>query len=115
MVCAQSGQLSGQSAAGKCKAEVDQYCFEIKPGEGRLAKCIQQQLEEQTKSENKDAKVTDDCKQELDDFLIDRSGEISKRVLLPQGLFQIPCYCRPVHISTFAFCTAACTSFMEIP
>ena len=65
------------SSAGDCKAEVDQYCFEIKPGEGRLAKCLQQQLEEQAKAANSDPKITEACKQELDDFLIDRSGTIT--------------------------------------
>ena len=66
--------LINDGHAGACKAEVDQYCFEVKPGEGRLAKCLQEQLVEQQKSENTDTKVTEACKTELDDFLIDRSG-----------------------------------------
>lgn len=46
--CPRSLQHLGfQSAcwcAGACNVEVDQFCFEVQPGEGRLAKCLDDQL-----------------------------------------------------------------------
>jgi hypothetical protein len=44
-------------AANECREELTKYCSEIKPGEGRLLKCI----------EKNDAKVSKRCKQALKD------------------------------------------------
>lgn len=53
---------------------MDASCFEVKPGEGRLAKCLTQQLAEELKPKFEGTKTSEACKKELDKFLIVRSG-----------------------------------------
>ena len=78
--------------AGPCQAEVDQFCFEVKPGEGRLAKCIVEQLAEQEKPGYTETKISETCKTTLDKFVVDRAGE---------NLLSVPS-------QTFASFTLAC-------
>ena len=60
--------------AGPCQTEVDAFCLEVKPGEGRLAKCLSQQLAEEDKPKYDGTRTSDACKKELDKFHIDRAG-----------------------------------------
>ena len=53
---------------------MDQFCFEVKPGEGRLAKCIVEQLAEQEKPGYAETKISETCKATLDKFVVDRAG-----------------------------------------
>ena len=56
--------------------EVDQFCFEVKPGSGRLARCLKEQLAEQEKPGYTDTKISESCKADLDKFVIDKAGTL---------------------------------------
>ena len=75
--------------AGSCNVEVDQFCYEVQPGEGRLAKCLDDQLVEEGKASYKGAKVTDSCNAELDKFKIERAGNINKDVPLAEACLKV--------------------------
>ena len=75
--------------AGACNVEVDQFCYEVQPGEGRLAKCLDDQLVEEGKNAYKGAKVTDGCKAELDKFKIERASNINKDVPLAEACLKV--------------------------
>ena len=69
--------------------EVDQFCFEVQPGEGRLAKCLDDQLVEEGKPAYKGSKVSDGCKTELDTFKISRAENINKDVPLAEACVKV--------------------------
>ncbi len=72
--------------AGKCTDDLDLICPEVKPWEGRLAKCLSDQLAEEAKKDYKgDNHVSADCKKELDAFLVDRSQNINKGLPLAEA------------------------------
>lgn len=47
----------------------------MKPGGGRLARCLKEQLAEQEKAGYTDTKISESCKADLDKFVIDKAGE----------------------------------------
>lgn len=55
-----------------CKADVKYFCSTIKPGEGRLATCLSNQIEEEEKGSVTGRKTTNDCREEVRQFKIDR-------------------------------------------
>ena len=59
---------------------MDQFCFEVKPGGGRLARCLKEQLTEQEKPGYTDAKISETCKADLDKFIIDKAGEAAQPI-----------------------------------
>lgn len=43
--------------AGNCVAEIKQFCSDIKPGEGRLANCVSDQIAESETADSEDGKL----------------------------------------------------------
>lgn len=35
--------------AGDCAGDIDNFCMDVKPGEGRISACLTKQLEEENK------------------------------------------------------------------
>ena len=74
--------------AGKCSSEIDTFCKDVTPGEGRIAKCLGDQFQEEMQDKYTGARVSEACHVEVDDFKQDRSSNINKD--LPLGR---PCIC----------------------
>eukprot|EP00884_Botryococcus_braunii_P022595 jgi/Botrbrau1/9019/Bobra.0148s0119.1 len=69
-----------------CSDDVDTFCPEVKPGEGRMAKCFGDQLAEEAKKDyNNEKKLSAECKKELDAFLKGRSENINKDLPLAKA------------------------------
>jgi len=66
----------------KCEADVKYFCSTIKPGEGRLAMCISNQIEEEEKGSVIGRKTTTECREEVGEFKIDRATNINKDIPL---------------------------------
>lgn len=76
-MCAGKLGADCSSVTGPCQAEVDLFCFETKPGAGRLAKCLKEQLTEQEKPGYAETKISETCKKDLDKFAIDKAGKFA--------------------------------------
>ena len=63
--------------AGECQDELDKWCAAVKPGEGRLAKCLGDELTVEGQAGSKGAKMSEGCKKELTSFKIQRSTNIN--------------------------------------
>ncbi len=63
--------------AGECQDELDKWCAAVKPGEGRLAKCLGDELAVEGQAGSKGSKMSEGCKQELISFKIQRSTNIN--------------------------------------
>nr|QOL01068.1 putative extracellular protein CSOL_002 [Pseudococcomyxa simplex] len=73
------------STTGPCQEELDQWCAAVKPGEGRLAKCITDQLADESKPGYAGTKTGEKCKKALDDFKIERSDNINRDLPLAKA------------------------------
>lgn len=62
---------------GACQTELEQWCANVKPGEGRLAKCMGDQLADEAKPGYKGTKTSAACGTELSRFRIGRSENIN--------------------------------------
>lgn len=70
-ICARSGD--GDIDTTKlCEADIKYFCVKIKPGEGRLATCLSNQIEEEAKGSVTGRKTTKECQEEVRQFKIDR-------------------------------------------
>ncbi|CAL5218414.1 g90 [Coccomyxa viridis] len=65
------------STTGECQDELDKWCAAVKPGEGRLAKCLGDELTVEGQAGSKGAKMSEGCKKELTSFKIQRSTNIN--------------------------------------
>lgn len=78
--------------AEACAEDVDSICPEVKPGEGRIAKCFSDQLAEEAKKDYKgENKLSAGCKKELDDFLKGRADNINKDIPLAKACVAVGC------------------------
>ncbi len=71
--------------AGPCLEELDQWCAAVKPGEGRLAKCITDQLADESKPGYAGTKTSEPCKKALTSFKIERSDNINRDLPLAKA------------------------------
>ena len=62
---------------GPCQDELDKWCAAVKPGEGRLAKCLGDELLVEGQAGHKGARISAACEQELTSFKIQRSTNIN--------------------------------------
>jgi hypothetical protein len=65
------------ACSGACQTELDQWCGNVKPGEGRLAKCMADELADEAKPGYKGTKASAACAVELERFRIARSQNIN--------------------------------------
>ena len=84
---------------------MDAFCFEVVPGEGRLATCLKDQLAEESKANYDGAKMTDGCRKALDTFFIGRATNINADLPLAKA-------CVKVHF-LFCFHCFTCTSVLR--
>lgn len=61
-----------------CKADIKYFCSTVKPGEGRLSLCLKNQIEEEEKGSVTGRKTTAECREELQQFMMDRATNINK-------------------------------------
>ncbi len=66
-----------RAGAGECQDELDKWCAAVKPGEGRLAKCLGDELTVEGQAGGKGARMSEGCKKELTSFKIQRSTNIN--------------------------------------
>ena len=71
--------------SGPCQEELDQWCAAVKPGEGRLAKCMTDQLADEAKSGYAGTKTSEACKKALSAFKIERSDNINRDLPLAKA------------------------------
>ena len=76
---------------------MDAFCFEVKPGEGRLATCLKQQLAEEEKPKYDGTRTSDGCKKALDTFLIARAGTLWRFVGVLIADSWVPSQWKNVH------------------
>ena len=63
--------------AGACSKELEQWCSSVKPGEGRLAKCMTDQLADEAKPGFKAAKSSAECAAEVAAFKVAHPAAVS--------------------------------------
>ena len=68
---------------------MDAFCFEVVPGEGRLATCLKDQLAEESKANYDGAKMTDGCRKALDTFFIGRASNINADLPLAKACVKV--------------------------
>lgn len=73
------------STVGSCEQGIEQFCRKVEPGEGRLAECLTEQLEEEEDGDSKGHVVSDDCWEELSAFKMDRATNVNKDVPLAKA------------------------------
>ena len=56
------------STTNNCTVDIDVFCTDITPGEGRLAKCLKEQLAEERLGNSQGRSVSEACKFELKSF-----------------------------------------------
>lgn len=71
--------------SGPCQEELDEWCAAVKPGEGRLAKCMTDQLAAEAKAGYTGTRTADKCKKALSDFKIERSENINRDLPLAKA------------------------------
>jgi hypothetical protein len=71
------------STTGDCSEDIERFCPEVKPGEGRINECLtnQQTDEDAGKSADSGGKLSDKCKEEVRAFKAERS--VSSTPLTP--------------------------------
>lgn len=80
-------RIVGRPHAGICEDDIDRFCMDVMPGLGRLAICLSDRVKEEGTEGYLGSKITKECKQELDTFRKDQSGNIN--LDLPLGMFGI--------------------------
>eukprot|EP00242_Pyramimonas_sp_CCMP2087_P000757 CAMPEP_0198232122 /NCGR_PEP_ID=MMETSP1445-20131203/115560_1 /TAXON_ID=36898 /ORGANISM="Pyramimonas sp., Strain CCMP2087" /LENGTH=884 /DNA_ID=CAMNT_0043912773 /DNA_START=630 /DNA_END=3284 /DNA_ORIENTATION=- len=67
---------------GRCASDITHFCAEVKPGEGRLAKCLTTQNDLEEKGNVDGRKMTGECKEEVRNFKIERATNVNFDVVL---------------------------------
>jgi len=67
---------------GRCASDITHFCPETKPGEGRISKCLTNELAEEEKGNVQGRKISDDCKDEVRAFKMERATNINLDVVL---------------------------------
>jgi hypothetical protein len=57
---------------GRCASDITHFCPEVKPGEGRIVKCLNNQKADEEKGNVDGRKLADECKEEIRNFKIER-------------------------------------------
>mmetsp|Transcript_2774 Transcript_2774/g.6902 ORF Transcript_2774/g.6902 Transcript_2774/m.6902 type:complete len:571 (-) Transcript_2774:276-1988(-) len=70
------------ATTGNCGSDIDHFCVDVMPGEGRLSDCLTKQIENEEEGNVDGRKVSEDCKLELRDFKADRASNINKNIAL---------------------------------
>ena len=87
--------------------------MDVMPGLGRLAICLSDQVKEEGKEGYSGSKVTKECRQELDTFRKDQSGNINLDLPLGMSAFTKPacssqaphsCSLLPARFLHYRFC-----------
>ncbi|KAL4443753.1 hypothetical protein ABPG75_011490 [Micractinium tetrahymenae] len=73
------------STVGACEQDIDWFCAKVEPGEGRLAACLSEQLEEGAAADTVGHTVSEGCYEELSAFMVDRATNINKDVPLARA------------------------------
>eukprot|EP00854_Cymbomonas_tetramitiformis_P013737 gene13737-16236_t len=82
----QSG-VGDVSTTGDCKDDLDTFCKDVTPGEGRLSECLtnQQADDEKGVASPTGKKLSQPCVEELRDFKMERSTNINLDVMLAEA------------------------------
>jgi len=80
------------STTDGCNEDVDRFCPDVKPGEGRLAECLTNQLsdEENGKTADNGGKLSDVCKEEIRAFKAERATNINLNLALAGSCKENP-------------------------
>lgn len=70
------------STTGDCASDVKFFCKSTKPGEGRIAACLSNQLDQEENGAVTGRKIAPQCAEELRAFKIDRAENINKDLKL---------------------------------
>lgn len=70
------------ATTGNCGGDIDHFCVDIMPGEGRLSDCLTKQIQDEENGNTDGRKVSEDCKVELRAFKADRATNINKNIEL---------------------------------
>lgn len=68
------------STTNNCTVDIDVFCTDITPGEGRLAKCLKEQLAEERLGNSQGRSVSEACKFELKSFEYLRATNINLNI-----------------------------------
>jgi hypothetical protein len=69
MLCSGDGDMD---TTGRCASDITHFCPEVKPGEGRIIKCLNNQKDDEEKGNVEGRKLNDECKEEMRNFKIER-------------------------------------------
>ncbi|KAK9867536.1 hypothetical protein WJX84_008718 [Apatococcus fuscideae] len=73
------------ATTGKCSSEIDAFCKDVTPGEGRLSKCLTDQFQEEMQDKYTGPRVSEACHNEVDGFKEDRASNINKDLPLARS------------------------------
>ena len=68
------------STTFNCTVDIDVFCADVTPGEGRIATCLSQQIEEEKLGNSEGRRVSESCKYELKPFQYLRATNINLNV-----------------------------------
>ncbi|KAI3428234.1 hypothetical protein D9Q98_006614 [Chlorella vulgaris] len=91
------------STTGACERDITWYCRKVKPGEGRLAGCLTDQLEAEAAGDDAQERprVLKACREELAAFKADRATNVNKNVPLAFACRRdIRRHCRPKKVGS---------------
>ena len=74
------------STTQNCTVDIDVFCSDVTPGKGRLAKCLQEQVNEEKVGNSEGRSVSESCKYELKSFQYDRATNINVSIPYCPGL-----------------------------
>jgi len=69
VLCSGDGDMD---TTGRCASDITHFCPEVKPGEGRIIKCLNNEKEDEEKGNVEGRKLNDECKEEMRNFKIER-------------------------------------------
>jgi hypothetical protein len=69
VLCSGDGDMD---TTGRCASDITHFCPEVKPGEGRIIKCLNNQKDEEEKGNVEGRKLNDECKEEMRNFKVER-------------------------------------------
>ena len=73
------------STTQNCTVDIDVFCSDVTPGKGRLAKCLQEQVNEEKVGNSEGRSVSESCKYELKSFQYDRATNINLNIPYAQA------------------------------
>ena len=68
------------STTHNCSVDIDVFCTDVAPGEGRIAKCLSEQISEEKLGNSEGRSVSESCKYELKTYLYLRATNINLHV-----------------------------------